>query len=289
MKTFITYSDEGFLKQRNFAIFMAKLIGNFDNVIAYKPEDIDKEFYENNKTILSQKKGGGFWLWKPYFIYKTLEKLGDEDYLFYADAGSFFLKNVDILIAELEQSNQDIMAFELPLIESQWTKKELFISMECKENIFSQSNQLMASFFLIKKSASSMNFFQQYLNYSCNENNITDTFDSNIKQCSDFIDHRQDQSIVSLLYKKYNLKPFKDPSQRGSHPLTYGGSLEKDTINKNQLNRLKNDRLFRYYDYDETYSNVLYHYRRGIPQLNYIKYLIKILLNKFGLYNKLIF
>ena len=288
MKTFITYSDDGFIKQRNFAIFMAKLVGDFNEVIAYKPEDIDNEFYNKNKNILSQKKGGGFWLWKPYFIYKTLEKLNDGDYLFYADAGSFFLKSVDILIKELDKSSQDIMGYELPLIESQWTKKELFINMGCEDDRFSQSNQIMASFFLIKKSNLSMKFFKEYLDYACDEKNVTDIFELDILQDNNFIDHRQDQSIVSLLYKKYGLKAFKDPSQRGEFPLTYGGSMENN-ININKLNKLKNNRLFRYFEYNEKYKRIIYHYRRGIPQISYIKFLIKYYLNKFGMYDKFIF
>ena len=288
MKTFITYSDNGFVEQRNFAVFMANLVGNFDSVIAYKPEDIDKEFYELNQNILSQKKGGGFWLWKPYFIYKTLEKLNNNDFLFYADAGSFFLKNVDILIKELEISNQDIMCFELPLIESQWTKKELFINMNCEDDKFAQTNQIMASFFLIKKNDFSMKFFFFFLDYSCDEKNITDVFDNNILQSKEFIDHRQDQSIVSLLYKKYNLKPFKDPSQRGKFFLAYGGEIIKN-VKPNILYKLKNGRYFRISNHKSVYSNIIFHYRRGRPLLVYSKYLIKILLYKIGLYNKLIF
>ncbi len=288
MKTFITYSDDSFIKQRNFAVAMAQLIGNFDKVIAYKPEDIDKEFYELNKKILSAKKGGGFWLWKPYFIYKTLNSLNDGDYLFYADAGSFFLKSVDALIIKLENNNQDIMGFELPLIESQWTKKELFINMNCEDDKFIQSNQLMASFFLIKRSDFSLNFFKEYLVYSSNEENITGIFSNNLSQYDEFIDHRQDQSIFSLLYKKNNLKAFKDPSQRGTYPLSYGGSLEHN-LKANILYKLNNKRFFRYYDYKDNYQNILFHYRRGIPYIIFIKFLLKVLLNKLGLYNKLIF
>lgn len=288
MKVFITYSDEKLNKQRDFAVFMAKYFGKFDKSIGYKPEDIDKEFYEQNKEILSQPKGGGYWLWKPYFIYKTLKNLNDGDYLFYADAGSFFLKDINILIDELEKSHQDVIGFELPLIESQWTKKELFESLLCQdEEKYFNTNQIMGSFHLIKKTEVSIKFYLEFLKKCCIWNNINDNFDDSI-QYENFIDHRQDQSIFSLLYKKHNLFPYKDPSQRGSHPKSYGGINNKN-IKKNSMYKLENDRLYFEKDYINSYTDVIYHYRRGNPILVYIKYKIKLILNYFNLYKKPIF
>lgn len=287
MKVFITYSDEKFNKQRDFAVFMAKHFGKFDKSIGYKPEDIDKEFYEQNKEILSQPKGGGYWLWKPYFIYKTLKNLNDGDYLFYADAGSFFLKDINILIDELEKSHQDVIGFELPLIESQWTKRELFITMNCDNELYRESNHIMGSFHLIKKSNQSLKFYKEYLELCTNTNNITDILDSSIQQNKDFLDHRQDQSIFSLLYKKYKLKPFKDPSQRGDYPLSYGGSLEYNLI-PNKIYVLKNFRKYRYYSYATNYKRIIYHYRRGNPVYRYFIFIIKEILYKLKIYKKLI-
>jgi hypothetical protein len=37
------------------------------------------EYYKKNKFILDQERGGGFWCWKPYVIYETLNKLNNND------------------------------------------------------------------------------------------------------------------------------------------------------------------------------------------------------------------
>ena len=280
MKHYINYSDEAFKKQQDFALLMAHKRGKFDNIIGYSREDIDKTFYEKNNTILDQSKGGGYWLWKPYFINKKLEEINEGDYLFYSDSGAFLLKNIDILIKELEKYNQDIMGFELPLIESQWTKKELFINMDCNKNKYFNSNHILASFILIKKSDFSINFFKEYLFFSCNEINITDKFDTNIVQDGDFIDHRHDQSIFSLLYKKYKLRPFKDPSQLGKYPSGYSGSSE-DSLEINELHMLDNGRKFRQLEYKENYNMILFHNRKSNPKLSFIKYKIKEILYIF--------
>ena len=285
-KHYINYSDKAFKAQQNFALKMAKSRGGFDNITGYSREDIDKEFYEENKNILDQPRGGGYWLWKPYFINKKLNELTDGDYLFYSDSGAFFLKNIDILIEELEKYDQDIMGFELPLIESQWTKKELFLNMDCDE-AYSETNQIFASYILVRKTKLSVEFFEKYLQYSCDEINITDKYQDNISQDKNFIDHRHDQSIFSLLYKINKLRPFKDPSQLGKYPRAYSAS-QKDNLEINKVHTLPNGRKFRQLNYSEDYNLIIYHNRKRNPMLSYINYNIKEVLYKLGLYKKMI-
>jgi hypothetical protein len=284
-KFYLNYADANFDKQKKFALRAAKLFGGFDKIIGLSPNDIDDEFFNRFKKILEQKRGGGYWLWKPYVINKTLSKLAIGDYLFYSDAGAFFLKNVDILINELDKSNQDIMGFELPLIEEQWTKKELFLDLGCNEDRYINSNQMLASYMLIKKTDKSINFFKEYLIHSCNEINITDKHIESLEQYDAYIEHRHDQSIFSLLYKKYNLRPFKDPSQLGKYPIGYLEDLnDTDIIIKKELRSLSNGRKYRINSYIERYPMVLYLNKKKHPLVSLAKYYIKVLLYKFKLY-----
>lgn len=287
MKIFLTYGDENFNKQKKFALKMAKLFGKFEKIIGYQPSDIDSFFYETNKHILDKKRGGGYWLWKPYFINRILLESNFGDYIFYSDAGAFFLKSVDVLISVLKKLNQDIMGFELPLIESQWTKKELFMNMNCDEEKYYESNQILASFMLIRKTEFSMKFFKEYLELAQNEMNITDNFDSDIVQREEFIDHRHDQSIFSLLYKKYGLIPFKDPSQLGKYPAGYSASKNID-YKFNKLYILNNGRKFRHFIYFSEYENVIYLNKKGKPLKSYIKFKIKEFFFRIRLYKGLV-
>ncbi|MHD0315080.1 hypothetical protein [Fusobacterium varium] len=289
MKIFITYGDENFKKQRENAIKLAKKNGNFDKTILYLPSDIDKEFYEKNKNILSQKRGGGYWLWKPYFIVKTLEKMKEGDYLFYSDAGAFFRKNVDLLINELKSVNQDIMGFQLPLIELQWTKTELFKNMNCMDEFYKESNQMLASYILIKKTEFSLAFFEEFLEFACNEINITDKNEINIFQDENFIEHRHDQSIFSLLYKKYKLVPFKDPTQFGKHFDAYSGLSQSLKFDIGKLYFLENKRLYRVNKVKGNYEKIIFRSRNDKHLKKIIKYNIKIILNSLKLYKKPIY
>lgn len=219
----INYANENFRKSQRYNTQTAYKNGKVDKVIEYSPENIDKQFYQDYKHILSQKRGGGYWLWKPYIIMKTLKELSMGDYLFYCDSGAYYVNDVRYLISDIEKSNTDIMVFELPLIEKQWTKKELFNLMECFDNKYSESNQILAGYFLIKKSEYSIKFFERYLEYACMTDALNDNYDKEL-QCNDFIAHRHDQSLLSLLSKKENLVPFRDPSQYGDRPWEYIGS-----------------------------------------------------------------
>ena len=286
-KVYLNYANINFYKHQRFALRAAKLIGNFDTVIGLSPKDIDEEFHKRFREILEQKKGGGYWLWKPYIIKKTLSQLSYGDYLFYSDAGAFFLKKVDSLIIELDKQNQDIMGFELPLIEDQWTKRELFINMKCEGNKYSSSNQILASFILIKKTISSEQFFNKFLKYACVEKNITDSHSCSVKQLDCFIEHRHDQSIFSLLYKKFNLKPFKDPTQLGKYPKGYSDNIKEDVLISN-LKSLKKVRKFRVNNHYEKYSLILYHNKKGNPLKSFIKYLIKEFLFKIKIYKGIV-
>lgn len=280
-KFFINYGDENFKKQQRFSLNMARILGGFDRAIGYSFKGMDLAFRQENAHILKESRGGGFWLWKPYFILKTLNNVSDGDYIFYCDSGAFFIKNVDVLINELNASGQDIMGFELPLIEKQWTKKELFESLGVNSDEYKETNQVLASFILIKKTDFSLNFFRQYLLCCQKSKNITDYYDSDICQDDSFIDHRHDQSIFSLLYKKNKLKVFKDPSQLGGNPLHYANCTDFKYDN-NKLYFLENKRMVCIKKYNENYSDVILHYRRGKPVKIFFKYILKKLRRKLS-------
>lgn len=149
------------------------------------------------------------------------------------------------------------MGFELPFIEKQWTKRELLKNMNLDNFKYTESNQIMASYMLIKKTDFTMEFIKDWLLYACNEINITDKFDEKIKQYPEFIEHRHDQSIFSLLYKKYNLVSFGDPSQYGHYSNEY-------KINKIYIINSEQNLQFRLTENSFLeIKDIIFHYRKG--------------------------
>lgn len=214
----INFADSKFEEQRKFNSYTAKTYGEADFVIEYSPHHIDKDFIDKNFEILSEKRGVGLWLWKPYIIKKTLEIIPENSYLFYSDAGSFFISSIKNLIQDLDKSNQEIMVFELPLLERQWTKKETFTTLNYD---YYDNNQIMATFILCKNTAYVRNFIDKWLFHSQDKRCIMPYNITNESNLEDFVEHREDQSILSILCHKEKIIPFRDPSQYGKRPYEY--------------------------------------------------------------------
>ena len=73
MKTYlVNFATDNFKKSQKKLNESALKFG-VDKVFSFSSEDIKKtDFYKKNKIILEKKRGFGYWLWKPYFIYKTM-------------------------------------------------------------------------------------------------------------------------------------------------------------------------------------------------------------------------
>ena len=215
----ITYANEIYKKAEKFNACTAIHKGKADKVVAYTPKDIDRQFKKKNADILSQKRGNGYWLWKPYFILKTLKEMKDNDYLVYLDAGAFYLNDVRHLVSRMESDQQFMMSFELPFKERLYTKRDAFVYMGCDTKEYSETNQRMATMVVFKKTADALRFAGEWLEFGQEEGIITDAknrFGKN--NYAGFIEHRHDQSIFSLLSKKYGTKAYRDPSQYGRFP-----------------------------------------------------------------------
>jgi len=190
-----------------------------DNVISYSSQDLKKTlFYRKNKTILTQKRGAGYWLWKPYTILTCLEQIADNDLLIYSDVGIAIIKNISPLV-DLCISQGGILLFRNhENLNRTWTKRDCFVLMGCDEEKHHNSEQTTASFQIYIKNSRSLGFLKEYLHYCQLGDIITDSPNTlKMDNFSDFIDHRHDQSVLSLLAVKHDIGLFRDPSQFGNH------------------------------------------------------------------------
>ena len=216
---FITYSNDLYAETRDFSARMALKFGHVDKVIVYTPEDIDLYFRKKYSAILNLKTGNGLWLWKPYFVRKALDEVSDGDIVFYCDAGSFLFKSCKPLINSMKD---DIWVSDIPLIEKQFTKPELFETMDCVGSEYSETNQIQGNFIAIRKTERGIRFADEWLLNCTYKDNLKQETICDIKNLDFvFIGHRSDQSVLSLLVKKWNIKPHLDPSQYGKLPEKY--------------------------------------------------------------------
>ena len=215
----INYADPKYRKTQQFNSATAVHKGKVDKVVSYSPRDMDCIFAEKNRKILKQNRGNGYWLWKPYFIRKALKGLQENDYLVYLDSGAFYIRDVKYLIEQMEKDSQYIMAFEVPFKECWYTKRDVFVYMDCDEAQYTETNQRMATMILIKKTDVAVRFVEEWL-YLCQQEDIITDAPNHLGSHNyrGFIDNRHDQSIFSVLSKKYGINAYRDPSQYGRFP-----------------------------------------------------------------------
>ena len=205
---FLTYGDKKFNLQKKHLVNLTKKSNIIDSSFSMGPKDIDKKFQKKYQDILSNEKGGGFWIWKYYFINKVFNKLDDGDILIYSDAGSTFnyesRKKLENYIESLISSKTGNLRFFSNLPENNWTSKEIFEYFNISPfSSFGISGQYIASTILFQKNINSTNLlddFNKLLEHA--PKLITDDYDDQ-NQIKEFVENRHDQSIFSILSKLY--------------------------------------------------------------------------------------
>lgn len=198
----------------------------FDRIHIFSPEDIDETFKNNNINILSQPKGAGYWLWKPYFINQVLKSVEYDNIVFYIDAGNIFVQNPSWVYENFDK-NEGIILFDNrdhdnrmnnpPNRNLNWTKRDCYIIMNLDEKKHIDNFQCNASYQIYKKNKKSLDFIEELLFWCQNDNALTDAPNILGENYPGYQDHRHDQSILSLLASKYEFKLEIDPSQYGKY------------------------------------------------------------------------
>ena len=201
----ISYGNEAYTKQLEFNGKSALEIAKVDKFYGYTPKDIEPEFREKNKYILEKSRGNGYWLWKPYFMYKTLtEKLNYGDYLIYSDSAILYVDSAEKLVNFLNKKNLDMYTHRLPHLERRFTKRDAFILLGVDTPYYAETGQFNAAFQIYRKTTFTEYFLKEYLYYAQDKRIITDDpNEMGQENYPEFGDHRHDQSILSLLIKKY--------------------------------------------------------------------------------------
>jgi len=250
MKILLNFADDKFKAQQKFNSTSALSTGGFDKVLEFSSNDIDPDFYNKHKEILDEPRGAGYWLWKPYFIYKSLLNSNEGDYLFYCDSGSYFTNSINLLIDCMNQNELDLMPFECPLLNIQYSKLEFVEFINNTDWLY--KNQTIGTFLLVKNSPITRKIILEFLELCTVAKLIKDPklYD---KQHDLYIAHRHDQTILSYVLWKNNITAFRDPSQYGMLPFDY----IKYGVSKNIYSLGK----FKKY-ITSSYPTILIHYRR---------------------------
>ena len=205
---FITYGDNNFKESKIRIAKEAIDSGWFDSVTVYEPKDLNEDFKEEFKDILKHKRGGGYWIWKPYIIKKKLNEIQDDDILVYLDCGCTInakgKRRFEQYIEMLNNSETGIISFQMHHIEKKYTTKEIFNYFDiCLTDEIANSGQIVGGIRIMKKIPKLVNMIDLELEtYKEQPLLVTDYY--NNQQEDYFIENRHEQSIFSIIRKLNN-------------------------------------------------------------------------------------
>ena len=212
-KVFLTFGDgeENFVSARNRLTQEAKSIGLFDDVRGYSWSDV-KNQDALGSSLRQNKRGCGYWLWKPAIISEVLAELDDGDILVYCDGGD-----------ELSTSTRQWKKFFRHLGKVDLICKRISACAlhRCREELLSKFScqsvsgcrlcyqyEMGATF--IKKTPFTVELINEWLRImiACPELVVDVESDEKHKeQLPTFLENRHDQSVFSLLLSKYLCSP----------------------------------------------------------------------------------
>ncbi len=220
-------------------------------------------FYRDNIGILNQPKGIGYWLWKPFIILESMKNLNEGDIVIYSDCGIEITDRLDTLISICSDKQPVLLFGNGNFTNSMWTKRDCFVLMECDNETYWKSPHCDAAFSMFRKSEQALQFLGEWLDYARDERILTDLENTcGKKNLPGFIEHRWDQSIMSLLAEKYRLSLYRMPTQFGNHYKIHRFRVDNEMNHVNQLRPVQVPYYAIIPYYNSEYPQLLNHHRK---------------------------
>lgn len=178
---------------------------------------LDWNFSKFNADILNNKRGAGYWLWKPYVVNEAMGRLTDDDILVYSDAGIEWLQPVHEIINRMDQN---AFLFTNTHPNHHWTKRYTLDTIKpgWNHNIDADSPwpQVQASVIFLKACEETRRFVKEWLLW-CQMPDIINDTPSPGGEMAYFQDHRHDQSVLTLMANKYGYRLHWWPTAYAEH------------------------------------------------------------------------
>ena len=159
-----------------------------------------KKFINDNGAVKNSSKGFLWYAWKPWILLRTIVDLDENEVFVYIDAGTEISidgkKNFQKLI-EFAKLNGTFF-FRNPQIIRYYTKKEVLDYFQDSEIDFDK-NQIAAGVIFMRNDSQTRKLLREWCRLSLHDNGAL--FNDN-----SFLNHRHDQSILSIIVQKYKFK-----------------------------------------------------------------------------------
>ena len=214
-KILITYGHNCCNGSKSRAVEAAVNDGKMDYAEALDLSTVSPAFQMSHRDILRMRRGAGYWLWKPYIILQALlYKMNDGDLLVYQDSGSYFNKDIGPLLKLCQDQKPSVLTFTMHFKEQSYCKRDALILMGMDDPIVydKDEEQRQANLIVAMKNCETIQYFMEFLAYASDSRINTDKKNVLGKpNYEHFKENRHDQTVHSLLSKKWGILSFRDP------------------------------------------------------------------------------
>jgi hypothetical protein len=175
-------------------------------IIVFKKSAIEPDFLERHRDIFVLPRGAGYWLWKPYIIKKTLERIEKGSLLFYVDSSYKFVAPFPEVVEYVDRN--EIMAWQNKPNERLYHPMKEYCKMDVMSTYFGDVDRhkddaiCWAGALFLKNTRYARTVVETWLDMCCNAHDITDA-PSVSANCADFKDHRHDQSLLTIALQRF--------------------------------------------------------------------------------------
>jgi hypothetical protein len=226
--------------------------GYFDTIRKFNQDDLKLD--PSLRAFMARSRGYGFWLWKPMVIAEMLVGSSIGDIVVYADAGCGIVstgKAREVFrewIHDVCTHPTRRLAFQMSFKEEEYTKADVFEAMGCAEPQYKLTGQHIATFQVLMNTTENKELVANWLKWcSLEDFRLVSDQPSRIPNPPGFQGHRHDQSIFSLLVKKFGASVHPDHWNDPNFPIIALRRREKmSRIQKLSFELAKLQRLLPY-------------------------------------------
>jgi hypothetical protein len=180
-----------------------------ENIHSFSHDDLfNSSFATNNNHVFKEKKGIGYWSWKPYFILEVMKKIQYDDVIVYHDSGRpcydwQFTQSIDDSVKHVCEHHQGVGIVFGPFNHGTWTKHDCLELMGCSEMKYKNHSQASATWGIWQKNVLSISILNEWMRWVTHTSRIV-TDDASIlsEESHKFKHNRHDQSILTNILLK---------------------------------------------------------------------------------------
>lgn len=216
---FVTFGDSNGFKRSIVRIASeAKQMGVFTNIWACNEHALDQRFRQQHKAFMvNNKRGYGYYIWKPQIILQCLRKTAPGATLVYADCGcELSPTGKPRLLQYIDMARNDskgLLAFQMGHPEKDWTKMDTILRVfPTPTEQLLNSGQILGGINVWIHRPETIAFLEEWVAICVEDgyHHVSDAPSRGARNAPSFREHRHDQSVFSLLCKKYGVTAITD-------------------------------------------------------------------------------